>query len=157
MSNEISITIPKQVLDDVLASLTTARTKLAPYLQALTPDERQGILKMKDKSVAFVSSSLDYAESNPEFAPPYLDVPELKKDVKAVTDLNPIEQQAAQLLSLVDDTIMLAGSEAFTAALTYYNSVKTAAKRNVPGAKPIYDDLKVRFEKTSKKKTNESK
>jgi hypothetical protein len=41
--------------------------------------------------------------------------------------------------------MMLAGSEAYIAALAYYNSVKQAAKMNVPGARAIYDDLSKRF------------
>jgi len=40
---------------------------------------------------------------------------------------------------------MLAGSEAYVAALSFYNSVKQAAKLNVPEAKTIYEDLKKRF------------
>jgi hypothetical protein len=43
---------------------------------------------------------------------------------------------------------MLAGSEAFTQALIFYNSVKQAARDNVPGAQPLLDllkELKKRF------------
>lgn len=50
-----------------------------------------------------------------------------------------------------NDTIMMAGSEAYIAALMYYNSIKRVAAENVPGAKAIYDDLKVRFEINQKK------
>jgi hypothetical protein len=46
----------------------------------------------------------------------------------------------------------MSGSEAYTAALAYYNSVKQAAKMNVPNAKSIYKDLKQRFEKRIEKK-----
>lgn len=48
----------------------------------------------------------------------------------------------------VNDTEMISGSEAYVAALTYYNSVKAAAKRNVPSSKAISDDLKKRFERS---------
>lgn len=44
---------------------------------------------------------------------------------------------------------MVAGSEAYSAALTYYNTVKQANNMNIPGAKVIYEDLKKRFEKTN--------
>ena len=42
---------------------------------------------------------------------------------------------------------MLSGSEAYGEALAYYQSVKQAAKRNIPDAKVIYQDLRKRFEK----------
>jgi hypothetical protein len=36
-------------------------------------------------------------------------------------------------------------------ALSYYNSVKQAAKVNAPEAKAIYEDLRKRFEKQGRK------
>jgi hypothetical protein len=46
---------------------------------------------------------------------------------------------------MVEDTIMVAGSEAYHAALAVYHNVQTAAKQDIPGAKAIYEDLKNRF------------
>ncbi len=43
---------------------------------------------------------------------------------------------------------MNSGSEAYTAALQYYNFVKQADKNNVPAAKPVYEDLAQRFPAT---------
>jgi hypothetical protein len=43
---------------------------------------------------------------------------------------------------------MVAGSEAYLGALSYYNSVKYATKLNVADAKIIYEDLKQRFQKS---------
>jgi hypothetical protein len=40
---------------------------------------------------------------------------------------------------------MLAGSEAYQAALVFYKSVKMAAAHDVPGAKAVYEELKTRF------------
>jgi len=46
---------------------------------------------------------------------------------------------------------MLVGSEAYMAALMYYNSVKMAAKTGQPNASSIYDDLSKRFPSTVRK------
>jgi hypothetical protein len=40
---------------------------------------------------------------------------------------------------------MVAGSEAYQAALVFYKSVKVAAAQDIPGAKAVYDELKTRF------------
>jgi len=40
---------------------------------------------------------------------------------------------------------MMAGSDAYVGALSYYNSVKYGAKVNAADAKVIYEDLKQRF------------
>ena len=45
----------------------------------------------------------------------------------------------------------LSGSEAYVASLAFYNSVKQAAKINIPGAKAISEDLKLRFTRQAKK------
>lgn len=143
--NDVSIVIPPEVLTEVKDAVTLIRTKLEPYLVALTPDERKTLPKMSDKTVAFVEKVLGYTESTPDFAPPYMKVDEMKIDVKAVEDLNSILKPLQQIESNLDDTVMVCGSEAYVSGLSYYNSVKMAAKLDIPSAKSIYDDLKKRF------------
>ncbi|MEP4534968.1 MAG: hypothetical protein ABJ004_17875 [Cyclobacteriaceae bacterium] len=145
--NVISIEIPPADVQAVKDALATIQSTLAPYVLALTPEQRKTIPKMSDGTEPFVSKVMDYATSDPQFAPPYMDVPELKKDFDAVTALMPLLRTVDQLKSNLNDTTMMAGSEAFVSALSYYNSVKMAAKMNIPGAKAIYDDLAKRFTK----------
>ena len=142
--NRVSIVISPQDRTTINGALGTIKTTLFPYLISLSPEERQNLPKMKDRTIAFVNKTLGYAASNPEFLPPYLDVPELQKDIDAVNILNSFLVPLEQLLSGVDDTMMEAGSEAYVAALSYYNSVKQASKTNVKNAKTIYEDLKER-------------
>jgi hypothetical protein len=151
IQDSVTIVIPPDVLAQVLDLQTQVKNLLAPYMVALTPDERRGIPKMSDKTVTFVSKTLEYANAYPQFAPAYLDVPGLQIDVKAVDDLTSVEQLVENLSLQLNDSIMISGSEAYVAALTFYGSVKEAARRNVPAAKAIYDDLKVRFEQSKKK------
>jgi len=40
---------------------------------------------------------------------------------------------------------MTAGSEAYQAALIFYNSAKIASSQNISGAKAVYEELKKRF------------
>ncbi|MEQ9302195.1 MAG: hypothetical protein RIF33_26680 [Cyclobacteriaceae bacterium] len=151
--NVISIEIPSADLQAVKDALATIQTTLAPYVLALTPEQRKTIPKMSDGTEPFVAKVMDYATSDPQFAPPYMDVPEMKKDFDAVTQLLPILRIVDQLEDNISDTTMMAGSEAYVAALSYYNSVKMAAKLNIPGAKAIYDDLKKRFEANGRRST----
>lgn len=150
MANETTI-IPAEVITQATDLVTQLNTLLAPYMQALTADQRHGILKMGPKTIDFVNKAFDYAGSYPQFAPQFMNRKELGDDVTVVDGLTQIEQPVVNLATQLDDTIMMAGSEAYVAALMYYNSVKAAAKNNVPGAKAIYDDLKIRFERAHKK------
>jgi len=143
--NQVAIQIPAAVLQNILKLIADLQTALAPYVITLTPTDRKTLLKMSDKSVAFVTKSLEYTKSNPEFVPPYLSITDMQVDVDAVAQLGPLLKQIQQVADNLDDTVMLSGSEAYTAALLYYNSVKQAIKGNVPNAKTIYDDLSQRY------------
>ena len=147
--NVISIEIPAADIQAVKDALATINSTLAPYLLALTPEQRKTIPKMSDGTEPFVAKVLEYAQNDAQFVPPFMDVPEMKKDFDAVTQLLPILRMVQQLDDNLSDTAMMAGSEAYVAALSYYNSVKMAAKMNIPGAKAIYDDLSKRFMKRS--------
>lgn len=146
MENKISIEIPETDLQAVKAALVQVQTILAPYVVALTPDQRRTIPKMSDGTEPFVAKVVEYAVEDPQFLPPFVQMAEFEKDWKAISGLLPLLRMATQLKDTLSDTAMLAGSEAYVSALSYYNSVKQAAKVNVPDAKAIYEDLRKRFE-----------
>ncbi len=154
MENRISIDIPEADILAVKAALQQVQTILAPYVIALTPEQRKTIPKMSDGTEPFVEKVMDYSVSNVQFLPPFVDQDELQKDWKAVSGLLPLLRMVDQIQDNLGDTTMLAGSEAYIGALSYYNSVKQAAKVNVPDAKAIYEDLRKRFEKRSRNGTS---
>ena len=144
--NLISTTIPAEILAAINTNLTAINTALAnTLLFNLTAEERKAMRVMGDKSIAFVQKSLEYADNNPALLPPYLDLAEAKKDFALTHDLYSILQQINTLQRAVEDTMMVAGSEAYDAALIFYNSVKGASRVNVPGSEAVYNDLQQRF------------
>ncbi|MDP3149201.1 MAG: hypothetical protein Q8N83_08765 [Ignavibacteria bacterium] len=146
IENRVSIVIPPEVKQSVLQKLTEVDELLKPFLIALNAEDRKVLPKMGDGSTPFVGKALGYCKSDPQFMPSYVNIPEMEIDYNAVVDLTDFAHISLKLSSGLNDTITLSGSEAYVAALSYYNSVKNAAKMNVPGAKPIYEDLKKRFE-----------
>ena len=144
--NLISTTIPAETLAAINTNLSAVNAALANILLFnLTADERKAMRVMGDKSIAFVQKALEYAENNPTLLPSYLDLVEAKKDFALAHDLYSILQQINTLQRAVEDTMMVAGSEAYDAALIYYNSIKAASRGNVPGTEAIYNDLQQRF------------
>ncbi|WKN40797.1 hypothetical protein [Tunicatimonas pelagia] len=142
LENIVSIQIPAKDFELARKKLQEVQKILHPYLITLTPEERKVIPKMSNRSVPFVEKVSDYAKTNPELGPAYLDVEELEIDLQSVRCLSQLTQQVQTIRSSLGDTAMLAGSEAYVASLAYYNSVKGASKLNIAGAKSIYDDLK---------------
>ncbi|CAN1551090.1 hypothetical protein MCEGE10_02176 [Flavobacteriaceae bacterium] len=149
--NQLSILIPTTVIDEVMLKLQECKTSLAPYLQGLTTEERKSLFKMGNKTVANVQKTKSYVDTNPEFVPGYMDKTEFLKDEAVVSLLSPISNLALQLATDVDDTVMLAGSEALQAAMLYYGQVKEANSRGIPTARPIYEDLSQRFSKRTRR------
>ena len=144
--NLISTSISAETLVAVNTNLTAINTALANILLFnLTAAERQSLRIMGDKSIAFVQKALEYGENNPALLPPYLNLAEAQKDFALTHDLYGILQQINTLQRAVEDTMMVAGSEAYDAALIFYNSVKGASRVNVPGSEAVYNDLQQRF------------
>ncbi len=145
MANDFNLSIPAATVQQVQQHLDAIKTILAPYLISLTPEERKTLPRMADKTVAFVTKTADYAANSPAFVPPFVDPVELTQDVAGVSALTPLRQQLEQLALDTDSTVMVAGSEAYTTALTIYANIKFLAKNKQPGAQAAYEDLKERF------------
>ncbi|HET9506121.1 MAG TPA: hypothetical protein VFO93_21455 [Hymenobacter sp.] len=145
MANDFNLSIPAATVQQVQQHLDAIKTILAPYLTSLTPEERKTLPRMADKTVAFVTKTADYAATTPAFVPPFVDPVQLTQDVAGVAALTPLRQQFEQLALDTDSTVMVAGSEAYTTALTVYANIKFLAKNKQPGAQAAYDDLSVRF------------
>ena len=145
MQNLLTVDIPADVAAKALKAFQEGAALLQPYLTSLTPDERQKMLKMADKTVAFVQKANDYAQGNPSFVPAFVDLKELERDTDALTTLTPLHQLLEALALDTDSTMMLAGSDAYAAALVLYNNIKFMAHNKQPGAQAAYDDLSKRF------------
>jgi len=144
MENKVSITLNTEAITAITAAIGTIEQNL-PALINLSVEDRKSIPKMGDKTLAFVNKTLEYARQNPQVVPAFMDVAEFEKDVAAVTSLNKVLKPLQQLVEKLDDTTLLSGSEAYMAALVFYNAVKGASKAGVPGMKTLYDDLQTRF------------
>jgi len=145
INNRIAFQISDADLQAVQGALQTLHSKLLPLLINLGPDDRRQLPKMGPKTVDFVSKTLTYARSNPQYQPSFIDLEDYAIDLAAVGLLREIQQPLAQITDMVEDTMLLSGSEALTAALTCYQAFKGAARANAPGAATIAADLATRF------------
>ncbi len=150
MNNLNTVVIPADVLAGALAKIREARAALAPYLHPLTPQQREDLPKMGDKSLAFVTKVAEYAQSLPALMPSYLDAAGLAIDAATSNALLPIYLETDALALDLDSTRMVAGSEGYAAALIGYGALQGAAKDNQPGAQAAVAELAPRFARPAK-------
>ena len=145
--NRINATLTAADREAVLAAIATIRQKL-PFLIDLTSAERNSLTKFGDKSRAFVGKALEVAIQNPSALPRSFNVEEMKNDVQLYEDLQPILMAINKLQDLVEDTLMEAGSEAYSAALAVYSYAKVSGAGD--SLEVAADDLGRRFMRKTK-------
>jgi hypothetical protein len=137
--------VPADVVQQILKKIDECTALLQPYLLGLSPEERQSLGKMGDKSLAFVTKVHEYAHSNPQLVPAFSDVRAFDADYQDATGLQETDKKIAQLKRGVEDIAMQAGVEAMEFSRLFYLNAQTASRANVPMAAPVVNDLKERF------------
>ncbi|MBV8856872.1 MAG: hypothetical protein JOZ02_08090 [Acidobacteria bacterium] len=125
--NRVSAVLGEAERQAVFAAIETIRKKL-PFLIDLTPEERRALPRYGDKSRGFIEQALQVAEQNPGVLPSTFDVGEMRNDLELLTALSSVQTGLAQLMELVDDTVLAAGSDAYAAALIVYQFARAAGK-----------------------------
>lgn len=142
--NRISASISPADMETILDNIAEIRA-LLPFLINLTKQERIELPKMGPASLAFDEQCADYMVSAPNLVPPFVSVSEVEKDRALRLALAEIWREAKKLCEMLDDTMMLVGSELWMADLSFYQTVRQAARRDVAGADTVYDELRPRF------------
>lgn len=154
----LNVQIPKETLEQIQQKVKELRELLTPFLVNLTIEDRSKLAKMSDKTLPFVSKTIEYVSSNANLIPPMMKADELVNDFELNQSLQPLHNHLKQLTDNLSDTLVLSGHEAYKEALLYYASVKMAAKIGDPDAKSIQEDLGKRFINQSRgKKPKENK
>jgi len=144
--NRLSLDITDAKKAEVAADTAKLNESTQDFNVVITKEEIKSIPKVADRRIPFVEKSTGYTDSNPEFLPPHYNAVEFKRDFKAYMDLREMVRPLRQILSKMEYSMMVSGSEAYEAALQYYKSVRYHASIGTPGAQAIYDDLRQLFE-----------
>ncbi|HQU83073.1 MAG TPA: hypothetical protein PKY59_08120 [Pyrinomonadaceae bacterium] len=150
MINRLTLDISDSEKTNFISKASDLDVVAEPWKMQIEKEELKAMPKIADGRLPFVEKCADFSDTNPEFLPPFADVPEFKKDLKTYKDLREIRRPVAQMLDNIDNTMKVAGSEAWYAALSFYKSVQYHAKMGVPGAQTILDELRPLFEAKNK-------
>jgi hypothetical protein len=139
--------IPEQELEDMNEVLQTTLENfmLINPESSLSEAERRRLQGSGVRRYGFIDKVSDIALANPEFVPSYLDLEQLKKYLRDIENLRNISVTLQQLSRMNSDLSLIISDEAFRLALMYYNAVRDAARRRVPGAEAIFRVLQLFF------------
>jgi hypothetical protein len=138
---------PVAGLEPYLTDLTGMFDRLLKYLNnlSLTNAERFRLLGSGVRRLGFIEKVADTAEELPQYIPPFFDLARLRGLMRDIEILRVIRTTAQSIDRLANDALLVDGNDAFQAALMYYNTVKEAARRNVPGAMEVFKMLELFF------------
>lgn len=145
MEEKILIENAIKVLEDVLE----------PKLETLVSEDKRDMPKMGNKTVSFVEKALEYGTEYPEYIPSFANVAEAKIDMDSVKTLRGLLTPLQRITNGLDDSMTLAGSEAYACSRTIYKVMKSAASLGQPGAAEAAKELGKRFPTTRKKENTE--
>jgi hypothetical protein len=128
-SNLISTSISEQQVNDINAAIDRINAQL-PTLVTLSYEELSSLHKVSYKNIDFIHEVLDIADTYPHLVPPHIDVQEIRKDLKLIESITKILHPLKKLVKKLEDSALLAGSEAYIPSLAIYNSVKASAVRS---------------------------
>lgn len=119
---------------------------LSPFMQALTPEERQRIPKMNVANKSFVADAVIVLKGNPDFIPAYLEAEKVENDYRLYEQLDEFLAMAESISEKLSDTQMVAGSEAYLSALATYRLTAAASLAGINGADSANERLAARFD-----------
>jgi hypothetical protein len=144
--------IPPEQVEELMTLCHRMQEILVKYAIPLTAQDRLELLIMGNKTMSFVEDSLKFAKENSDLCPDFFNLEDFEIDMADAVGLRVLRNNLKQSYEIVDDIILISGSEAYQAALTFYGYVKFLANKDIPRAKTIYDALKPRFPGRKRKK-----
>ncbi len=146
---EADFTALKQQISEIQA-------KVEGFAIELHLDNKRELKTLGDRSLPFTEQALLYATQQKSLVPEYINMEEFSKDINLFKQSKELIKMLAVILERLNDTSIAAGSDAFSTARKFYDSVKAAVKANTPGAAVAFDEMKKRYVRI-KAKTEEQK
>lgn len=143
-NNRINTSATAAQITAVKTALQTIAANL-PFLVGLTTEERIALPAINVSNKAFTEDAINAGINNPALIPSYVSVANMQNDLLLFSQLDEIIGITKQLLEKLEDTQLLAGSEAYTSALTLYKLFGSASEAGVAGSDAIVAQLKQRF------------
>lgn len=154
LDNLISISFTEEELTALDGHLSEIRKIFSGKTVNLTPAHRQQYGRVANHNKLLIDKVKTYMDQYPHWVPNFLDKAEFDKDHTARTQLETRSNLLGELSQQLIDTKTLLDHDNYTNSLSFYRMVRFLAGENEPGAKPVYEDMKVLFQKNTSAKND---
>ena len=144
--------IPPDVLHGVRTKLDELIDVFEPYHAKPEADERSSFGKAGADFIKFMEMTHGLAVESPRLFPSFMDRDIFKEEFFTTHELWKLINKINQLRDNVWDTEILLGSRTLEIAIAFYQTVKMAARHDIPGAGVIFEELKPAFHSVSRKR-----
>ncbi len=156
LENLISIDFSKEELKELDHHMAGIQNIFKGKTVNITPEQRRQYGSIGNHNKLIVDKAKNYMEQHPNWIPRFLDKEEFDRDHKTREQVESRAQQLNNLSQQLLDTKTLLDHDNYTNALSFYRMMRFLAGENEPGAKPVYEDMKVLFNKSSATGINET-
>ena len=139
---QYSIKIPPDVLCDARQKFDEVVKILESHLVLLSPSEKRSFRKNNTGLIQFLELSHSLSVESPGLFPAFMDSETFREEYFATHELWMLENKINQFREYVNDTEILLGNRTLQIALGFYQTVKIAARHDIPGARVIFEELK---------------
>ncbi|WP_106793537.1 hypothetical protein [Aquimarina sp. Aq78] len=147
LENLISVTFTEEELNKLTQGIDTIKEVLLGKTVNLTPEQRTQYGRIANQNKLIVDKAKNYMEQHPTWIPNFLDKEEFNRDYTTRKQIESHVQQLEYLAQQLIDTKTLLDHDNYSNALSFYRMMRYLAGENEPGAKPVYEDMKVLFKK----------
>ena len=148
LENLISLSFTDEELTALDGHISGIRELLSGKTVNLTPEQRQQYGRIANQNKLIVDKAKTYMEQYPDWVPRFLDKEEFDNDYTARQHIENRANLLEELTQQLIDTKTLLDHDNYTNALSFYRMLRFLAGENEPGAKTVYEDMKVLFNKT---------
>jgi len=141
----MNVTVAK--LNLALDAVAGLRSRLEGMLNGteLSPVERRRLNNTGVRRYGLTDKISDMMEINPDLVPQYVDQEHLKELLRLFEISRNIDALIKQCERMNGDIMLTLGDEAYHVALMFYGALRDASRRNVPGARALFNLLRTFF------------
>ena len=105
-------------------------------------------------TVEFIRNSIDIAKKYPDLLPPFLNMKTFNDDFSLFHELHSVAVKTAGIKDKVNSMLNTNGNHCLETAMALYNNLKIASKRDIPGARMVFLELKSSLPSKKRKPKN---